>query len=248
MARVPKRQAERTAARKALEFVQRVKRDVDRRKAAAYAKALAAKKYQEAEALGRLVLAGKAQKVLNRVSAAVREGRLDANALDRVRLRETMGEALTDYQANGLMRNGLSTAYNAGYYEQGMADNTKQFWLYETRLDDRVRPGHAKWEGLILAKNDPLVALIFPPGGHNCRCRMRAISRADATARIAAGTATIQKPAIKKQTYIDKRTGEKIKTIEGVDPGWMGLPSDSAETLGKLLELQMARLEATPLS
>ncbi len=236
-------QAERTALRKTLEFVKRVKGDVDLRKVRDRAAIVAAEKYDSSEYIGRIALAGKAQKVLNRVSAAIRDGRLDASALDRQRLREIAGEALKDYKANLLMRNMLSSAYNAGYREQGLRDNTKQFWLYETKRDAQVRPSHQRWEGLLLEKKDELAARIFPPNGHNCRCRMRAVSRKTASERLADGTATMKKPKLKTVTYIDRATGRKRRTLEGVDPGWEGAPNDKAEAIGQLLERQLTLLE-----
>ena len=239
-----KTQAQRTAERKSLEFLQRVKKGVDRAKAADRARILAAEKYDGAEYIARLALAGKAQKILNRVNVALKAGRLDANDLDRERLREVVGEGLVDYKANLLMRNTLSTAYNAGYREQGLRDNTKAFWLYETKRDAQVRPSHRRWEGLLLDKRDPLAARIFPPNGHNCRCKMTAVSRKTADALLAKGEATMRKPKVKEVSYIDAATGKRLKTIEGVDPGWAGPPDDKAEAIAKLLERQIALLEA----
>lgn len=244
---VTKSQALQTAERKALAFLKSVKSDVDTRKAADFAKALAATKYDDAEALARLAIAGKAQKILNRVASAAREGRIDANNLDRAKLRDIAGEALKDHQANLIMRNTLSAAYNAGYLEQGLADRTKAFWLYQTANDARVRPSHARWEGLLLEKSDPLAMQIFPPNGHNCRCVMLAVSRKVADAKIAEGTATTEKPALVYKDYADPITGEKVRTIEGVDPGWMGAPGDKAEATGKLLERALQRIQDTPI-
>lgn len=236
-------QAERTAVRKALEFVQRTKKDVDLRKVRDRAAIIAAEQYDASRYIGRIAVAGKAQKILNRVSAAVRDGRLDANDLDRKRLREIAGEALKDYQANLLMRNALSTAYNAGYREQGLRDNTKAYWLYQTRNDAQVRPSHRRWEGLLLEKKDPLAARIFPPNGHNCRCRMRAVSRKKAAELVAAGEATMKVPKLKTVAYIDRTTGRKMRTLEGVDPGWEGAPNEKAEAYAQLLERQITLLQ-----
>lgn len=238
-----KSQALRTAERKSLEFLKRVKADVDTRKAADKARILAAAKYDASEYAARLALAGKAQKILNRVSLALRDGRLDANALDRARLREVVGEGLADYKANLLMRNTLSTAYNAGYREQGLRDRTKAFWLYQTKQDGLVRPSHRKWEGLLLKKDDPLAAQIFPPNGHNCRCKMTAVSRKTADGLLESGEATTKKPKAKYVTYVDKATGKRMRTLEGVDPGWQGAPNDSAESLAQLLERQIQLLD-----
>lgn len=238
-----KSQALRTAERKTLEFLRGIKADVSARKALDIARIRSAEKYDGAEYIARLALAGKAQKILNRVSAAVRDGRVDANNLDRTRLKELAGEGLKDYQANLLMRNALSTAYNAGYRQQGLADRTKAFWLYETKRDAQVRPQHKKWDGLLLDKKDPLAAQIFPPNGHNCRCRMVAVSRERAAQLVAAKEATVKKPSLKTVAYIDRVTGKTLRTLEGVDPGWQGAPDDSTEAIAALLERQLALLD-----
>ena len=234
-----------SAAQTALDFIKRVKVDVGTRKVEDYAAALAAEKYDDAAALARLAIAEKAQKILNRISSAARAGQVDANALDSEKLRSIAGDALKDHQANLLMRNTLSTAYNAGYLAQGQQDPGTDFWLYETKRDAQVRPSHAKWDGLLLPKDNELAMKIFPPNGHNCRCIMTAISSADAAAQVEAGTATEDIPSIKNQVYVDKKTGDKIKTIEGVDPGWLGAPDDRMETTALLLERQIERLQAT---
>lgn len=41
---------------------------------------------------------------------------------------------------------------------------------YRTVGDSKVRKGHAKLDGLILASNDPLWAKIYPPNDWGCRC------------------------------------------------------------------------------
>jgi SPP1 gp7 family putative phage head morphogenesis protein len=238
-------QAERTAERYAVEYVKRLKKDVEARKLKDRAAILAKRAYTTAEYVGRLALAGKAQKILNRVAAAMRDGRLDANDLDRKKLKEIAGEALKEQKANLLMRNFLSTAYNAGYLEQGLKDRTKAYWLYKTAGDSRVRPTHAKFNNVLFEKGDPLALRIFPPNGHNCRCRMKAVSRKQAEGLMAAGQATDKMPRLKSVTYIDKATGKRIRTLEGVDPGWDGPPSDRTGDATKLLERQLQLLEKT---
>lgn len=237
-------QAERTAVRKALTFVQGLKKDVDLRKVRDKAVIVAKDQYEAAEYIGRLAIAGKAQKILNRVSTAIRDDRVDANDLDRKKLKEIAGEALKDYKANLLMRNMLSSAYNAGYREQGLADRTKAFWLYLTMKDSQVRPSHQRWEGLLLPKDSELATRIFPPNGHNCRCRMKAVSRKTADELLAKGEATKKVPKLITQRYVDKATGKTKRTLEGVDPGWEGAPNDKAEAIAKLLEEQIAMLDS----
>jgi SPP1 gp7 family putative phage head morphogenesis protein len=231
-------QAQRTAARKTAEYLKKLKAGITAERITA----IAEEKLGPAETLARQAIASKVQKILNRVAKATREGRLDANNLDIARVQEIVGEGLSDYSAEIVMRNAMVTAYNAGYYDQGRKDNTKQFWLYQTRLDRKVRPAHARWEGLLLAKNDPLVKQIFPPNGFACRCRMVAVNKVVAAGLIGEGKATTEKPEIKYVDYVDKVTGKTIKTIEGVDPGYLGLPNDSEKEMKAVLERQLQKL------
>ena len=228
---------------RALGFLKTVKVNVQDRKRSDWLDKLAAEKYDSSDAIGRLALAGKAQRILNRVSLAVREGRLDANDLDTKKLRDVAGQGLTDQKAGLLMRNTLSTAYNAGFRQQGMEDDSMEYWHYQTMHDSAVRPAHRVWDGLLLEKDSQLAADIFPPNGHNCRCIMTAVTKDDANALVAAGDGTTEVPHLGTVTYIDRATGESMETLEGVDPGWMGAPDDSAEAVAKLLERQLALLQ-----
>lgn len=237
--------AQETARRYALGYLKLLKIDINSRKVRDRARIVAAEQYDSAEYIARLALAGKAQKVLDRIAAAARAGQLDANDLDRAKLKGIAGDALSDFSASLLVRNVLSAAYNAGYFEQGLADNTKHFWLYQTRRDDRVRPGHRVWEGLLLRKNDPLAKRIFPPNGHGCRCRMVAIAKTVAERLLKAGQATTKRPKLLTKTYVDKVTGKRIRVLQGIDPGWEGPPDDTVGKVTALLERQLQQLEAT---
>lgn len=44
------------------------------------------------------------------------------------------------------------------------------YWEYKTAGDNRVRPEHARLDGLILPADDPRWDRIFPPNGWKCRC------------------------------------------------------------------------------
>lgn len=240
-----KKKALATALRYSNAFLKSLKVDVDDRKLQDRLKILAAEKYELSEYAARISVAGKAQKVLNRIGRALREGQLDANDLDVKKLKEIVGEGLSEHRARLLMRNTLGTAYNAGYRAQGLADKTKHFWLYETRGDERVRPAHARWNRLLLPKGSTLAARICPLNGHNCRCKMTAVSRADAKLLIENGEAHTKVPELTEKTYVDKATGKTLKTLEGVDPGWEGPPADNAKALTALLErsIKLARQE-----
>lgn len=230
------------AEQKALDFLKTVKTKVDFRKKRDRLAILAEETATTAEYAERIALANKAQKILNRVGAALREGRLDANALDREKLREIAGEAMLDWKANRTMRDLIGTAYNAGRFEYQMGDITRPMWLYRTMRDGNVRPSHAKLDGLMLPAGDPYLVARYPQNGPNCRCRIDALT--ESQARMARKSSKVQTkaPADPMVSYIDKVTGKRMKTPQSVDPGWAGPPNASPEAVGKLLERQIARM------
>lgn len=240
MATLKKRALE-TARRYSNAFLKSLKVDVDDRKLQDRLAILASEKYELSEYAARIAVANKTQKVLNRIGRALREGQLDATDLDVEKLRGIVGNGLTEQKARLLMRNTLSTAYNAGYRAQGLADKTRAFWLYETRGDERVRQDHARWHMLLLPKLSALAARIFPPNGHNCRCKMTAVSRADAERLIENGQAHTNVPELAEKTYVDTVTGKTMKTLVGVDPGWIGPPDDSEKAWAAQLERAIKR-------
>lgn len=230
------------AKQKALDFLATVKTKVDMRKKKDRMAILADEAATTAEYAERIALANKAQKILNRVGAALREGRLDANALDREKLREIAGEAMVDWKANRTMRDLIGTAYNAGRLEQQLGDKTRTWWLYRTMRDGDVRPSHAKLDGLLLPAGDPFMLEHYPANGHGCRCRMDSLTDGQAKMARKSGKVQTKAPAEKKVSYVDKVTGKRMTTPESIDPGWAGPPNANPEAVGKLLERQIALL------
>lgn len=231
------------AKQAAIDFLKTVKARVDVRKKVDRLDILAQEAHSTAEYAQRIALANKAQKILNRVGSALRDGRLVANDLDKAKLREIAGEALADWKAEQTMQNLIRTAYNAGRFEYQMSDTTRTMWLYRTMRDAHVRPSHAKLDGLLLPAGDPYLVERYPPNGHGCRCRVDALTKAQAN-DLAKRSSKVQTkaPADPMVSYIDKVTGKRMQTPESVDPGWSGPPNANPEAVGKLLERQIALL------
>lgn len=240
-----------TIGRKAIEdaqvaakrFLRRAKYAVDTGKKRDLLKTLAADQYDAAAYVTRIALANKAQAVLNRVGVALREGRLNANEMDRDVLRSVVGGALEDWKADLMLQNILRTAYNAGRYEQQMDDDTRTMLLYRTMRDGKVRPGHARLDGTLLPKEHAFWQMYYPPNGHNCRCRVDSLTGAQA-ADLARRSPRIrtEPPEDRQVAYIDKVTGKRITQPESIDPGWAGRPDASASSSAKLLERSIVRL------
>lgn len=236
--------AQEAAKQQALDFLKQVKAKADARKQKERVDILAGNLGEKADYVTRIAVTGKAQRILNRLSMAIREGRLDASMSDKEKVREIVGEALTDYKASLLFQNALRTAYNAGRVRYQRADDTRPQWLYRTMRDSQVRPAHKAIDGVLLPKGHAWWGSHYPPNGHNCRCRVDALTAKQAAelVKIAPRVKT-EPPKEPEVAYVDKVSGKTLRTPASVDPGWAGTPDDSPDALGKLLERQIALMK-----
>lgn len=161
---------------KARDFLGIVKADVAAAKRDEVASIASAAAYDSAAYITGLATAAKAQRVLNRVRAAIAKGQLDANALDAAKIRDIAGDALSVGGAVEVMQTLLRSAYASGRYEYQQEDSTRPYLVYRTMRDRRVRPEHRSLEGLMLPANDPAWRKIYPPNGHGCRCRVDSLT------------------------------------------------------------------------
>lgn len=171
-----------------------------------------------------------------------------------------------------IFRTNLQTAYAAGRWKQ-FQDNAadRPFVQYMAILDNRTRPAHAALNGRVFRLDDPVLEVIAPPNGYNCRCMLRALSaeniatrglKVETDARIETRQIDVAKPGSSK-ALTDKRTGEldpgkltqrgvsvpdpinQNKRITlWVDPGWDYNPGTAS--MQRLAELSAQKLEAAP--
>lgn len=80
----------------------------------------------------------------------------------------------TIYQTN------VQTAYMAGRYKRYL-DNAanRPYWRYIAIRDGRTRPAHAALHGKVWRFDDPIWAVLWPPNGWGCRCRVQALTEAE---------------------------------------------------------------------
>ena len=116
----------------------------------------------------------------------------------------------------------LRMANAAGRWEK--IERNKRFMpylVYYTADDDRVRDEHRPWHMVILPVDHPFWNTHYPPNGWRCRCRVRALTKGQASRLAAEHGITIgDVPEINWVTRPHPRTGEMIRVPEGIHSGF----------------------------
>ena len=78
-----------------------------------------------------------------------------------------------------IFRTNVQSAYMAGRYGEmtAMAD-TFPYWQYSAVNDGRTRPAHRALSGKVYPAEHPFWKTWYPPNGFNCRCSVKALTRA----------------------------------------------------------------------
>ncbi|MDK2598652.1 phage minor head protein [Pseudoalteromonas obscura] len=162
------------------------------------------------------------------------------------------------YRLNTIYRTNLQTAYMSGRYRRLMArSKTHPYWQYVAIDDNQTRPEHSLLNGKVFRFDDPIWAIIFPPNGWGCRCRVRALTEAQVKSRgLTIETGDWVKPF--EAEIVSKETGD-IKTLPHAriqlpdgsvmtpDVGWAYSPGQSAfgtdvsvaQKLGKVEDVEL---------
>ena len=112
----------------------------------------------------------------------------------------------------------MRTAYARGHWESIERNAAAMPWLrYVATLDDRTRPQHRAWHGVVLRYDDPFWRTHYPPNGWNCRCTVLQYSDADLRRR---GLAPTGAPPMQRRPWLNKRTGRVEGVPVGIDPGF----------------------------
>ena len=130
----------------------------------------------------------------------------------------------------------LGQAYQRGVWERGEKSSGHEYVLYRIGPSAVHRPEHLAWDGLVLPKDDVFWKSHNPRNGWGCKCTSRFVSEAklkimerngisDLTSmKNGRPTRTVKiqtaRPELKRQTYVNKRTGKTIEGYEGIDPGF----------------------------
>lgn len=108
----------------------------------------------------------------------------------------------------------LHRAYMAGQAKAQQAADAFPYLMYVAVLDGRTNPSHAALNGKIWRKDDPVWSVIYPPNGHDCRCRTRALTPGQMQRE---GLSLSEPPEIVSRevtTGQDSRTDELSRTVQ----------------------------------
>lgn len=157
----------------------------------------------------------------------------------------------TIYQTN------LQSAYMAGRKLAQQEAGAFPYLMYVAVMDGRSRPSHAALNGKIWRKDDPVWASIYPPNGHNCRCRTRALTDGQMKREglalseppeVVTREVTAGKDSVTGGVFRTTQTGVTVKDAKGnpitmwVDPGF-----DSSPLAGHPMDKLLAKKAADAL-
>ncbi len=102
----------------------------------------------------------------------------------------------TAWYADLVFRMETANANAAGRWEQiQKVKLLRPYVRYLTVGDDRVRPTHRAWHGVVLPVDHPFWRTHWPPNGFNCRCTVQSLSARD-LARYGFGVTPDSDPAL----------------------------------------------------
>lgn len=84
--------------------------------------------------------------------------------------------------AETVYRTNANSAYNEGRMQQAQDPVVAEViggFIFDTFLDDVVRPNHKAAHGFIAGTNDPIWQMLQPPLGYNCRCTINFVDKFD---------------------------------------------------------------------
>lgn len=118
------------------------------------------------------------------VTRAIAEGRtLEQFRVDFDRIVAEHGwsyRGTRNWRSRVIFQTNLRMAYAAGRWAQIQRVKKQRPWLrYVTMDDNRVRPVHASWHGVILHVDDPWWETHFPPNDWGCRCGVQSLNDRD---------------------------------------------------------------------
>lgn len=124
------------------------------------------------------------------------------------------------WRADLIYNNAMRGSYMAGRWQQLQETKADFPYLqYSAVLDNRTRPQHRAWDGIVRRIGDEFWMTHYPPCGFHCRCTVVALSESAIAAR---GLKVDEQPYLTKyRTIINKGTGEVMDRVpDGIDQGF----------------------------
>lgn len=116
----------------------------------------------------------------------------------------------------------LRTARAAGQWERIQRRKALMPYLrYVAVLDDRTRPAHRAWHGIILPVDHPFWRTHYPPCGWFCRCTVQQLTRSQAEAL---GGVSPDPDIGPMRIWRRRDDGAELITYDGIDPGFAHNP------------------------
>jgi len=132
------------------------------------------------------------------------------------------------WRVDTIVRTNLQSAYMAQRWQA--FQQLKQFRPYVQYVavkDSRTRKTHMAMDGLVFSIDDKILNKIWPPNGFNCRCRMRALTKAQAERK---GIAKNVKLDNFPDNGFDYNVGKvRIKNMQAVESRIKQLPEKIAD-------------------
>ena len=117
-----------------------------------------------------------------------------------------------------IYRQNMAVAYQAGRWGKHQAlKKRRPYLMYDAVNDDRTRPEHLAWDGVILPVDDSWWDTHYPPNGWDCRCGCVSLSQKQLERK---GLAVSGRPPQAFYEWKNPRTGETTLVPKGIDPGW----------------------------
>ena len=119
----------------------------------------------------------------------------------------------------------------------------RPYLRYVCLLDEKTRPLHRSWHGLILPVDHPWWKTHYPPNGWRCRCKVMSVSEDDL--RTFGWKVSEYPPDDGTVAWVNPRTGEILDVPRGIDPGWDYSPGDTKQ-VARVARVAMQKVESLP--
>lgn len=134
------------------------------------------------------------------------------------------------------------SAAQGDWQRQQSVKDARPYLRYTALLDNRTRPLHRRWHGIILPRDHPWWETHYPPNGWRCRCKTMSVSAEDLEAE---GWTVSEAPDEGETPWVNPRTGEMLMVPRGVDPGWAYNPG-KVDQAAHVAELMMDKVGDCP--